>query len=286
LLIPAAIIALVTLFGPLYILGNLAFRDSQLATLDEVLRAGFTTRYLESVLSDPGTWNSLRVSAIYVVGTTSVAFMIGLGTALLLKEAFPGRRIFRTLLLVPWAVPSITATVAFLWMMTPTFGVVNYILRTLGITDTDINWFGDPSTAMFAVIGPTAWKSYPFFAMVLLAGLQTIPKELYDAAAVDGAGTRSRFTSITWPGLKPYALLALLFGVMGAFREFDFIYASTRGGPSGTTETVAMRIFNEGFESFRLGTAAALGLVTFVVVALIAVLILRWQVRSSEDVAQ
>src|SRR5690606_12377571 len=145
-----------------------------------------------------------------------------------LNQVFPGRRLFRTLILVPWAVPGVTATIAFLWIMTPTFGVLNYLLRTLNIIEADVNWFGDPSTAMIAVIAPTAWKAYPFFTVMLLAGLQTIPRDYYEAAAVDGAGRYAQFRYVTWPGIKRFAVLGLLFNAMHTFREFDFIYASTQ----------------------------------------------------------
>lgn len=281
LLFPAILIVLGTLIVPLFILGNLSLRDIDLATLEDVFQAPLTTRHYESVLSNPDTWRSLRISFLYVVGTTSLAFAVGFGTALLLKQVFPGQRVFRTLLLVPWAIPGVTATVAFLWMLTPTFGVVNYILRTLGLITTDINWFGNPDTALIAVILPTAWKAYPFFAVMLLAGLQSIPDEWYEAAAVDGAGIWNQFRYVTWPGVKRFAILALIFNGMHTFREFDFIFAATQGGPSGATETIAIRVYNEAFQAFRLGSASALGIVTFLLVVGFVILALRKQSRSS-----
>lgn len=281
LLFPAIAIVLGTLLIPLFILGNMSIRDIELATLDEVFDAPVTVRHYESVFTNPATWRSLRISAIYVFGTTSVAFILGFATALLLKQAFPGQRMFRTLLLVPWAVPGVTATVAFLWMLTPTYGVVNFILRTLGLISTDINWFGNPNTALLAVVLPTAWKAYPFFAVMLLAGLQSIPDDWYEAAAVDGAGPLQQFRYVTWPGVKRYAILALIFNAMHTFREFDFIFAATQGGPSGATETIAIRIYNEAFRAFRMGSASALGIITFFLVAGLVVFALRRQSKSS-----
>lgn len=281
LLLPALLIVLGTVLVPLFILGNLSIRNVGLASLHQVFQAPLTTKHYTSVLGNADTWRSLWISVLYVLGTTSLAFTIGFGTALLLKQAFPGQRIFRTFLLVPWAVPGVTATVAFLWMLTPTFGVVNYILRTIGVTSTDINWFGNPHTALIAVILPTAWKSYPFFAVMLLAGLQSIPNEWYEAAAVDGAGTWNQFRYVTWPGVKRYAMLALIFNAMYTFREFDFIFASTQGGPSGATETIAIRIYNEAFKAFRLGNASALGIITFFLVAGLVLIALRVQSRGS-----
>ncbi len=269
LLLPAFAITTAFLAVPLFLLVNISLREVALSTIGKILAAPFTLSNYGDVTGDPATWRSVWVSLQYVLLGTGGAFLLGLGTAILLNERLPGRRLFRTLMLVPWAIPGVTATVGFLWMLTPTFGVVNYILRSLGLISTDVNWFGDPATALLAVSVPTIWKAYPFFTVMLLAGLQSISGDLYEAAAVDGAGRPARFRWITWPGLRSYAVLALLFNAMYMFREFDFIFASTRGGPGGATETIAIRIYNEAFESFDLGTAAALGTVTFVLVSIL-----------------
>src|SRR4029077_8024846 len=108
--------------------------------------------------------------------------------ALLLNQRLPAQRLFRTLTLIPWAVPGVTATIAFLWLLQPSFGLINYLLRSIGLIQADVSWFGSPETALGAVIVPTVWKTYPFFTVMLLAALQSVPRELYEAAAIDGAG--------------------------------------------------------------------------------------------------
>ncbi|WP_345067541.1 sugar ABC transporter permease [Leifsonia kafniensis] len=259
----------------LVLLVGMSLRDVSLGRLSAIFAAPLTlTNYVE-VLGDPATWRSFLVSLIYTVGSTLLPFIGGLMIALLLNQRMPGQRLLRTLALVPWAVPSVTATVAFVWMMQPTYGVWNYLLRSVGLIDTDVNWFGDPNLALLAVIIPTSWKAIPFFTLMLLAGLQSLSREQYEAAEVDGAGRLARFRWITLPGLAPFILVALLFSAMHSFREFDFIYASTQGGPDGATETAAVRIYNQAFESFDLGNAATLGIVTFVLVAVLVALLFR-----------
>lgn len=264
-----------SLLFALILLAGMSLRDVSLGRLSAIFAAPLTlTNYVE-VLGDPDTWRSFLVSAIYVVGSTLLPFIGGLMIALLLNQRMPGQRLLRTLALVPWAVPSVTATVAFVWMMQPTYGVWNYLLRSVGLIDTDVNWFGDPNLALLAVIIPTSWKAIPFFTLMLLAGLQSLSQEQYEAAAVDGAGRLARFRWITLPGLAPFILVSLLFSAMHSFREFDFIYASTQGGPDGATETAAVRIYNQAFESFDLGNAATLGIVTFALVAVLVALLFR-----------
>ena len=275
LLSPTLIIVAAAVLLPLGMLFAISIRDVGLAPLAKIFDAALTLDNYAEVLGDGSTWRSFGVSMIYVGGTTAIALGMGLGLALILNGHLPVRRLFRTLLLVPWAIPGVTATIAFLWILNPSFGVANYVLRSLGLIDVDVNWFGSPDTAMLAVILPTAWKAYPFYTVMILAGMQAVPRELYEAAEVDGASSLAQFRSVTWPAIRPYVAIAAVFNMMYAFREFDFIFASTRGGPGGATETVAIRIYNEAFEAFQFGNAAALGIVVFVLLALVVLLLMR-----------
>lgn len=265
----------------LVLLGAISLRDMELGTIEAILAEPLSLVKYAELFADTATWRSFWVSLLYVGGSTVIPFAIGLGTALVLARKMPGQRLLRTLTLVPWAVPGVTATVAFMWILQPTYGVWNYILRTFGLIDGDVNWFADSSTALIAVIIPTSWKAYPFFTLMLLAGLQSIPKEQYEAASLDGAGRLGKFRWVTLPGLAPFILISVIFNAMYAFREFDFIYASTRGGPSGATETTAVRIFNLAFESFDFGAASALGVVTFVLVGVLVFFLLRRNYKGS-----
>ena len=221
------------------------------------------------------------VALLYVIGSTSIPFLIGLVLALMLNQRMPGQRLLRTLALLPWAVPGVTATLAFLWILQPTYGVWNYFLRSVGLIEQDVDWFGDPHTALLAVIIPTAWKGIPFFTLILLAGLQAISPELYEAASIDGADRIGKFRWVTLPGLAPFILIALTFNGLHHFREFDFIYAATKGGPAGATEITAVRIFDLAFQDFDFANAAALGIVTFVVVGVLVFVLFRRNSRGA-----
>lgn len=264
-----------SLLFALALLGGVSMRDVRLAKLDVIFEAPLTFSNYTEILSSAETWRSFGVSAVYVFGSTLLPFVVGLLMALVLNQKMPGQRLLRTLALVPWAIPGITATVAFVWMLQPTYGVWNYILRSIGLISSDVNWFGSPSLALIAVILPTSWKAIPYFTLMLLAGLQVIPHEQYEAAQVDGAGRFARLRWVTLPGLAPFILVSVMFSSMTSFREFDFIYGSTQGGPDGATETIAVRVFNLAFEKFDLAGAATLGVITFVFVGVIVALLLR-----------
>jgi len=230
----------------------------------------------ERVLGHEATWQAFVHSLVYTVGTLVPAFFIGLLAALLFNKAFPARRWLRSLLLMPWAVPGVIVSINFLWMFDASYGVVNSILRRLGLISTDIAWFVDADTAMFAVILPTVWKSFPFFAITLLAALQSIPVHLYEAARVDGANAWQLFRYVTWPGIRGSAMLAVLLNALWTFREFDIIFASTGGGPAGATETLGILLYREAFSSFRFGTAAAIGMLMLVTSAIVVIVGSRW----------
>ena len=268
LLLPAvaAVAALVV-----YPLGRVVDISTRIGRSMNFARIGLQpqgTGNYERVLTDPAFWNAVRVTAVYVSASVAVAFALGLLTALVLDVAFPARRLFRTLLLLPWAVPGVVASIVFRWMFDGSFGVVNALLRDLGISGADIPWFADGRTALAAVVVPTAWKAYPLITLTLLAALQTIPGELYEASAVDGASRLGRFRHITWPGISAPAALAVLVSALWIFRDIDIVYAATGGGPARATETLALYVYDEAFQFFRIGTAAAVG-VMMVVVALL-----------------
>ncbi len=227
------------------------------------------------VLASDATWHSVWITLVYLLGTIAPAFLIGLVTALLLNRAFPGRRWLRSFILLPWAVPGVIVSIVFLWLLDGSFGIVNALLRDAGWLTTDLAWFATDDTALAAVIVATIWKAYPFFTLTLLAALQAIPASLYEAAQVDGAGAWQRFRFVTWPGLRPAASLAVILNTLWALREFDIIYLTTGGGPDRATETLAVRIYQEAFAFFRLGTASALGVLTIGLAALLVLASLR-----------
>jgi multiple sugar transport system permease protein len=275
LLAPALVAVGFLILYPLYLVVATSFRQGKSLNVLRLSELPFGIGNYRSVLASEATWHSVFVTAVYLVATIGPAFLIGLGTALLLNRTFPGRRWLRSMILLPWAVPGVIVSIVFLWLLDGSFGVVNALLRDIGWLSTDLAWFANEDTALGAVIVATVWKAYPFFTLTLLAGLQSIPSALYEAAEVDGATRWHAFRYITWPGIRASAALAAILNTLWALREFDIIYLTTGGGPDRATETLAVRIYQEAFAFFRMGTASALGVLTMAMALVIVLLSIR-----------
>jgi multiple sugar transport system permease protein len=260
---------------PLYLVVATSLRQGKTLNVLRLSELPFGLANYHTILASDATWHSVGVTVVYLLGTIGPAFFTGLGAALLLNRAFPGRRWLRSFILLPWAVPGVIVSIVFLWLLDGSFGVVNALLRQAGWLATDLAWFANDDTALAAVIVPTIWKAYPFFTLTLLAALQAIPASLYEAARVDGASSWQRFRYITWPGIRPSAALAAILNTLWALREFDIIYLTTGGGPDRATETLAVRIYQEAFSFFRMGTASALGVLTMTMAVLLVLMSMR-----------
>jgi multiple sugar transport system permease protein len=275
MLVPAfaAVAALVA--WPIYVIAQISLRPGRSLDFSRVLNQPLGMGNFERIFGDTVTLHALLNSVIYTGGTIAPAFLFGLLAALLFNREFPARRWLRSLMLMPWAVPGVIVSINFLWLLDASYGVVNYLLRCLGLLSTDLAWYVNTDTAMIAVIVPTVWKSFPFFAITILAALQSIPDSHYEAAKVDGAGPWQTFRYVTWPGIRGPAYLALVLNALWTFREFDIIYAATGGGPARATETLGILVYLEAFSHFRMGTAAALGVVMVAIAAVLVLLGLR-----------
>jgi multiple sugar transport system permease protein len=272
-LLPAAFVVAGLIGYPLVRVADISLREGRIMNFARIGTLPLGLRNYITVATDPAFWHSVWVSLLYVGIVIGMAFAIGLGTALLLNRRMPGRRILRTLLLIPWAVPGVVASIIFLWMLDGSFGVVNAGLRAFGIAGPP--WYVDRDTALVAVTLPAMWKSYPLITLIILAALQSIPSELYEAARIDGASAWREFRHVTWPGIRGPATLAVMVSSLAVFRDVDIIYTTTRGGPSRLTETVALFVYNEGFQYFRMGSAASAGLLMVLAALLASLLALR-----------
>jgi multiple sugar transport system permease protein len=275
LLAPALIAVGFLILYPLYLVVALSFREGRTLNVLRLTELPVGLGNYRTIFASDATWHSVFVTVVYLIGTIAPAFLIGLGTALLLNRAFPGRRWLRSFILLPWAVPGVIVSIVFLWLLDGSFGVVNALLRQAGWLTTDLAWYANEDTALAAVIVPTVWKAYPFFTLTLLAALQSIPSHLYEAAVVDGATRWQSFRHITWPGIRASAALAAILNTLWALREFDIIYLTTGGGPDRATETLAVRIYQEAFAFFRMGTASALGVLTMGMAMLLVLMSIR-----------
>ncbi|MFB2892641.1 carbohydrate ABC transporter permease [Aerosakkonemataceae cyanobacterium BLCC-F50] len=208
-------------------------------------------------------WQSFWVTSVFTVSAVLLELLLGLGIALVLNEQFKGRSLVRTAAIIPWALPTALIGLAWAWIFNDQFGVVNDILLRLGLIKTGINWLGDPNLALFAVIIADVWKTTPFISILLLAGLQSISPDLYEAHSIDGATPWQSFYKITLPLLMPQILIALLFRFAQSFGVFDLIAVMTGGGPGGATEVVSLYIYATVMRYLDFGYGSALVVVTF-----------------------
>jgi ABC-type sugar transport system permease subunit len=224
------------------------------------------------LLSDDRTLNALWNTVIFTVSSVSLEFVFGLAIALLIHRNFFGRGIVRAAVLVPWAVPTVVSAMMWKFMYNDQYGVINDILEKLGIISSYKAWLGDASWALTSLIITDVWKTTPFIALLLLAGLQLIPGELYESAKVDGASAWKRFWHITLPMLKPTILVALLFRTLDAFRVFDIVMVMTGGGPGNSTEVISTYAYKVLMRYLDFGNGSALAVIVFICVFLICLL--------------
>ena len=204
-------------------------------------------------------WNTFVYTAVATV------FKLGLGLwlALLLNHHFTGKAFVRAFILLPFIIPTVLSTFAWKWMFDPTFSVINWTLFRLGIIHARINWLGDPNLALISVIIVNVWRGVPFYAISLLAGLQTINPELQEAAAIDGARPWQRFWHVTWPLLLPVTMVVVLFSVIQTFADFQLVYVLTGGGPANATQLFATYAYQIGVGTGLLSQGAAISLAMF-----------------------
>lgn len=258
----------------------LGFTDAE-AGLNQVTHFNGLDNY-EKLLHNELFWASFRIGLIWAFSVTILQFLASLGLALLLNADLRLRWLARTLALVPWAMPPVVIAIMWRLMLNPTYGPVNETLRTLGLPG-DINWLGDFTTALPAVIVVGIWAGMPQTTITLLAGLQNVSGDLHEAAAIDGAGTWQRFWHVTLPALRPVILAITSLDLIWNFNSFALVFVLTAGGPGGKTMLPMLFAYNEAFRYGNFGYAAALGNVMVVVIAAFLFFYLRGQARSRES---
>jgi len=227
------------------------------------------------LFTDPGVLRALRITVLWTLTSVAGKTLVGFAAALLLQHPFRGRRIYMTLLMIPWVTPVVVAAIAWRWVLDGQFGQLNGLLSALGIIHQPVSWLGQQGTAFVATAVVDMWVGIPFMAMVLMAGLQAVPNELYEAGRIDGATSTQMFSFITLPMIRPILLVATLLSSVWTFNSFQVIWPLTRGGPAGATTTLVVRTFTTAFGSFDFGLAGALA--TFVFVLLMAVSYGYWR---------
>lgn len=272
LLLPAAVLLLLIVVYPVGRLVMTSFYDLTLTAGGRARFVGLENYVL--VLEDPGFVMAFWNTVIIVVVTVPGALVVGLGMALLANLPFRRKWPVRLALLVPWALPLAFVGLIFAWFFHSQYGVVNDVIVRLGGSPTI--WFNSPNWSMFAICVTIIWKSASFMALILLAGLQTIPRSLYEAAEVDGASHWKQFREITLPLLKPSIVVALIFRTITALQTFDIPFTMTRGGPGNATETLAMAIHKTTIDFLDLGIGSTLA----VLLSLLSMVITAFYLRA------
>lgn len=258
--IPATIILAVIIGYPTLRGLYLAFFEASLLNPEQMEFVGLEN--FAALAGDPifktALWHTVLLTALAV----SFQYLLGLGLALALKEKVPGAGIFRSLSMVTWVMPIIVMVIIFRFMVQNGFGPVNIILKNLGMRTT--YWFGEPGVAFPLIVVMHVWRNVPFYAISLLAAMQSIPKEQYEAARLDGAGPLERFRYITLPQISYVSMIMIVLHVTFTFKNFDIVYLSTGGGPLGNTEVLATYVYKQAFEQYALGYGASIGAVMLI----------------------
>jgi ABC-type sugar transport system permease subunit len=220
-------------------------------------------------------------SFVFTFASVGVKVLLGMAMALVLTSRIRFRGLFTGLLLIPWVAPTVVSALNFLWIYDYSLGVLNHLLvRVFRILPQGVGWLSEPGTAMASVIAVNIWRGFPFFGISFLAGLKSIPAELYEAAAVDGATGVQRFRHVTLPGLKNIAIICVLLSTIWTFNDFQIVYILTKGGPGGATQVLPVLTYEIAFGAQRLGEAIAVALYMLPALAMVIVVLSRYMRRG------
>jgi multiple sugar transport system permease protein len=286
-LLPYAIVLPIILYESLLIVYPIAqgiygsFTRIELASDSPTVWAGWDN--YSRMFADPAFWKVIQTTLIFTALVIIVALSAGLFTALLFNRPFRFRPVARGMLMMPWAIPEVPVVMIFIWILSPQFGVVNILARMLPGVTQNPQWLQVPELAMGWMVLISSWKAFPFYSLVILAALQAIPQELYEAAKVDGANPLQLFWHITIPGITTTLELLVVLASIFSFKQFTIIFLMTGGGPSGATETIVIRIFNTAFRFYDYSYAAALGVAGFIVSLVIAFFFIILQARRAKE---
>lgn len=228
------------------------------------------------ILTSPEFWRAFSFTLLFTIAAVALEAVVGLLFALLLNETFPGRGWLRAIILIPWAIPTIVSAKTWKLMYDYTYGVINFVFEKLGFITDKINWMASTPSAFLTIVISDVWKTTPFIVIILLAGLQAIPQDIYKQARIDGASMWKRFTHITLPLIKPVLLIALIFRTIDSIRIFDLVFVLTGGGPGGGTQTLSYLGY-QAYNSSNLayGRGMAISVLTFLVSLIVTLVYIK-----------
>jgi multiple sugar transport system permease protein len=269
---PAFLVLLIVLVYPLGYAFWLSFHQWTLRTFKQGIPFIGLENYID-LFSNPDFLNSLRITFTFVILAISVEFVLGMALALLLNHELRFKGLYRSLILLPMMLTNVVIGLTWRLLLNYEYGLVNYYLGVIGLQP--VEWLSSPDVAMISLVIVDVWNTTSFVALLLLAGLQSLPEEPFEAARIDGASSLQTFSYLTLPLLRPFILVALLWRFIDTFRIFDVVYLLTAGGPARVTETVSIYVYRYGFQSFNLGVAAAASFIMLLVMLVIAGLLAR-----------
>ncbi|WP_421981212.1 carbohydrate ABC transporter permease [Roseibium sp.] len=274
LLSPAVLVTLAIVFFPMVQAAWMSLHDYVLWKPKAFTFVGLKNFW--AALQDEVFWISFRHTVIWICLTIPAQLLLGLATALLLNQRFPWRPLARALIIIPWALPSVVIALMWVWIYDANYGVLNEFLLRMNILKSSIPWLADPDTALYAIILTLTWQGFPFFAVMILAGLQSIPKSYYEAAALDGASTLRQFWHITLPGISGVLVTAVLLRTIWVANSIDVIYVMTGGGPGYATYTLPLYAFVKARTNLDFGYGSALAVMfTLMLLGLVIVYLRR-----------
>ncbi len=280
MLAPLLLIVLGAIGYPLIRTLLLSFTNARLTGYSDPIQFVWLENYWQAITNSAFRESAGRTT-YFVLVNIGLELLLGVLVALLLNQAFRGRAIVRALLIIPLALPTVVSAIMWRWIYNPEFGVLNALLTQLGLLGQYRSYLGEPDLAMNMIILADVWKNYPIVALVALSALQLIPKELFEAAAMDGASAWTRFWRITLPSIIPALTVVIVLRTIEAVKVFDIIFVMTKGGPASSTRTLSFEVYQEAFSSLKAGSGAAY---SYLVVLISAVLIFLyiWLLRRQE----
>lgn len=276
---PAAIYLLLLMAYPLVEGVRLSLTDTSLLQPRDGEFIGLEN--YRTLLGNSAFLGTLWITVVYTIGCVVGAVATGLLAALGMNRLTGRSRALRGLVIIPWAAPIIPVALISAWMLDNQYGVVNWFLGAIGVLDSNVAWLSNESTALPAILVITIWRIFPFSAIVLLAALQSVPDELYEAAKVDGSSRLNRFRHVTVPTIAPTLTILTLFVTIWSLRRFDLIWVLTEGGPLGSTTTLVIDLYHTAFRLTELGLGSAIGVVGFVISTLITAVYFVVQSRGA-----
>jgi len=242
---------------------------------------GYTLASYKSLLKDPFFKTTFWNTVVFVSFSVGSHMILGLAVAMVLNSALPAKPMFRVIALLPWVVPDVVAGIIWKWMYNPIYGALNDLLIKVGILENPVEWLSNPKLAMISAILVNLWRGFPFVMLILLAGLQAIPRHLYEAAAIDGASKLTQFIYVTLPGLRKMIVVALALDIVWEVRRFGLIQAMTQGGPGILTEVLSTYTYKQYFQFFRFEYASAISVVMTVVLLMVSLPYI-WMISQEE----